>query len=585
MTARDDMAGYMRTWRKKRKREREEAEQANRNRKIIAINEKVTDPPAPRLVVNNPDPLPKRRIPYNVLDQSRVRKGEFENPFYIRPHPPGVKAPNLAQDSSVSSAMAFASSDLNQAVLIGSFPQTSGSLVWPGFATLAYWAIIPEVMNACTTFADEMCRKWIKLTNRGTEDKADKIKELEQSIEAFKLRDTIHQVALYDAMLGRSHVFLELGNSLRDREELIFDIGDGSSQISKLKCKQGSLKAIRFLDPYWVYPTWYNSTDPLADGYYTPDCWIAMSAQVHKSRLLTFVSVPVPTILLPAYQFSGLSLTARMMETTQYWRRNRRSISNLLNYFVTPVLKTDLSTQITEGDETLFQRAELFANLRDNRSLLMLNKDSEEFDNVSAPLAGLDQLQAQSLEHIATIAKIPLTKYAGLQPAGLNASSQGELEVWYANVHALQESFLTPNLTKILRFMQLNLWGEVDEDIGFEWVPLWTLTAKEEAEVELLKAQSSQIHVDTGAIGPEEYREVLAADPSSEYENIDVERDPNLSNAEAEEMLRTGPERSWEDEDEHELPQRPRSETQRPGENENSEHAGNGREDMGVPEE
>jgi hypothetical protein len=102
------------------------------------------------------------------------------------------------------------------------------------------------------------------------------------------------------------------------------------------------------------------------------------------------------------------------------------------------------------------------------------------------------------------------------------------------------------------------LWGEVDEDISFEWVPLWTLTAKEEAEVELLKAQASQIHVDTGAIGPEEYREALAADPGSDYQNIDVERDPKLTTAEAEEILRTGPERSWEDEDEHETSRPPR---------------------------
>jgi len=49
-----------------------------------------------------------------------------------------------------------------------------------------------------------------------------------------------------------------------------------------------------------------------------------------------------------------------------------------------------------------------------------------------------------------------------LDPAGLNASSQGELTSWRDYVAAFQEAFFAPNLKIILNFIQLSLWGEID---------------------------------------------------------------------------------------------------------------------------
>src|SRR6266567_3166637 len=93
---------------------------------------------------------------------------------------------------------------------------------------------------------------------------------------------------------------------------------------------------------------------------------------------------------------------------------------------------------------------------------MALNKETEEFENVSASLGTLDQLQAQTQEHMASVSRIPLVKLLGISPAGLNASSEGEIETFDDTINAGQEALIRPNLTRLLHFVQLNLWGAID---------------------------------------------------------------------------------------------------------------------------
>ena len=58
---------------------------------------------------------------------------------------------------------------------------------------------------------------------------------------------------------------------------------------------------------------------------------------------------------------------------------------------------------------------------------------------MSAPLGTLDALQAQSQEQLASVSGIPLVELLGITPAGLNASSEGELKAYYGRIHDDQE--------------------------------------------------------------------------------------------------------------------------------------------------
>jgi phage-related protein (TIGR01555 family) len=176
----------------------------------------------------------------------------------------------------------------------------------------------------------------------------------------------------------------------------------------------------------------------------------------------------------------------------------------------------------------LFRRLDLFTSLRDNRGTFVVNKADEDFDNVSAPLTGLDQLQAQAQEHISSISGMPLIIYLGIQPAGLNASSEGELEAWYTYINACQESFFRPHLTRVINFVQLSEFGEVDPDIIYDFESLQPLNRKEAAETSKTEAEADQTRIDSGVISPAEARQRVAADPDSGYSSIDVDDVPDL---------------------------------------------------------
>jgi hypothetical protein len=327
-----------------------------------------------------------------------------------------------------------------------------------------------------------------------------------------------------------------------DPDELKLPIGDGHSKLSKSKVsKDKPLLALRPVEAVWTYPTNYNSNDPLKGDWYNPDMWFVMGKQVHVSRLLPFIGRPVPDLLKPAYSFGGLSMTQMAKPYVDNWLQTRQSVNDIISAFTAWVLKTNMSSVLhAGGGEAEMLRATLFNNFRNNRGLMMVDKDTEDFDNISVPLSGLDALQAQSQEHMAAVCGIPLVKLLGITPAGLNSSSEGEIRVFYDTISAYQESFYRDNLNKVLGFIQLSLFGEVDDSIVFQFEPLFSLTDKELSEARKAEAETDQIYVDLGAVSPEDVRKRLASDPDSLYPHLDPDDMPDLGEEEMEGLIPKG---------------------------------------------
>ncbi len=176
------------------------------------------------------------------------------------------------------------------------------------------------------------------------------------------------------------------------------------------------------------------------------------------------------------------------------WLRTREDVSDLISSFsVSGVQGMKLADMIaTGGTDAVLARIDMFNNARDNRGFMALDGD-ETFFNVSTQLGTLDKLQAQAQEQIASVCGIPLVKLLGVTPSGLNASSDGEVRVFYDFIHAYQEKLFGENLKRVLGFVQLSEFGDVDEDIGFEFEPLWQMSESEKADVALKRAQAIMV--------------------------------------------------------------------------------------------
>ena len=174
--------------------------------------------------------------------------------------------------------------------------------------------------------------------------------------------------AIHDGFFGRGHIFLDFGqDEAVEPGELATPIGNSRNEMSRQKIPEGSLRAIRNVEPVWTYPTTYNATNPLQDDWYNPQVWYVMGQQVHASRLLTFIARPVPDMLKPAYAFGGLSMSQLAKPYVDIWLKTRKSVGDLIHSFSVMVLKTDMQADVQlGGDSSLMARVDMFNALRDN---------------------------------------------------------------------------------------------------------------------------------------------------------------------------------------------------------------------------
>lgn len=453
----------------------------------------------------------------------RFPRGQPFQPPQVPPNVKIGKSAKLAMDEATSWAATQWSSGGAAAVGAQLFNEGLGFMGYPFLAELSQR---PEYRVIVETIATDMTRKWIKLRAKSEEeDKTEKIGELMEAMEEFKVKEVFEQCEEIDGYFGRAHLYIDTGDT-DDAKELLKPIGNGWNKISQAKFGKGDLKRLVPVEPVWTYPAEYNSNNPLKPDWYNPQRWFVMASEVHQSRLLKFVGREVPDLLKPAYSFGGLALTQMVKPYVTNWLNTRQSVADIVQSFSVFVVATNMQATLQEGGDDALERAQLFNIIRSNAGLFMVDKDTEDFMNVSAPLGTLDQLQAQSQEQMASISRIPLVKLLGISPHGLNATAEPELDAYNDGINAAQEKRMRPNLTRVLGFLMLHLWGKVDEDIDFDFVSLKEATPKEKAEIQKMLSETDTINIQNGTIDPEEARGRIASDPDSIYQGLDPDDMP-----------------------------------------------------------
>lgn len=392
-----------------------------------------------------------------------------------------------------------------------SFVECTG---FPGFPTLALLAQLPEYRTMAETLADETTRKWGKVHSTGSSDPA-RLEAIETELERLNVRAQLNEAVVWEQLFGRSHVYLRFkGDEASDGK--IDPVLRTPRGIPK-----GSFLGVRTIEAYSTTPDNYNSIDPTRDDFYVPSSWWVLGMRVNSTRMHTLISRPVPYMLKAAYSFAGVSMSQLAMPYVDNWLRTRQSVSDTLKQFSISGMQIDMAQMLQPGGAMdLAARADLFNAMRDNRNVMLLDKETEEFFQFNTPLSSLDALQAQSQEQMASVSHIPLVKLLGTTPTGLNASSDGEIRVWYDYVASYQNKNLLPIVCDILKAVQLSLFGDIDPSISFVFDPLYELTELEKADVRYKDAQAASLYIQDGVITPEVERTRLQSDPLAGYDGL-----------------------------------------------------------------
>jgi len=396
---------------------------------------------------------------------------------------------------------------------------------FPGYPYLANLATRAEYRAFASTMASELFREGIKFSSkavdsRGTAEDNPKIAELEKAVKEFNLLGVFQTAAAQECFFGRGQISINIKGA-NDTLPLV---------IAPQTIKQGKLTSFTAIEAMWTTPNAYNAIDPTATDFYKPRSWFLLGKEVHASRLLTIITRPLPDMLKPAYNFSGMSLSQLAEPYVNNWLRTRQAVSDLINNFSITALKTNMA-QMLQGEcdgSDILSRADFFTLTRANRGLMLLDNEGEELVQLNTPLSGLHELQAQAQEHQCSVTRIPAMILTGISPTGMNASSEGEIRSFYDWLSSQQESFWYHPLEICIQILQLHLWGEIDETITFEFNPLWQVSALDAATIRVNNANADAVYLDRSVVSPEETRERLAADPDSGYAGIDVEDLPEV---------------------------------------------------------
>ena len=446
----------------------------------------------------------KRTVKVTRRHVEAMKSSDIEiSPFFIPSPPPGVVPDNvlIAQDAAIDNVYAYAAQSMFQE-----------GMRFMGFPYLAELAQRSEYRVPSEIIAEEMTREWIEFQTTGEEDKSEQIEAIKEEFERLKVKSCFQKALEHDGLFGRGQIFI--------------DAGDTTEPITPLYEKRAELLGLTVVEPMWTYPGLYNSDNPLKSSFYHPSTWWVMGREIHKSRMLMLISRPIPDLLKPAYTFTGLSMSQMIKPYVDNWLSTRQAVNDIIKSFSVSGVKTNLADMLAPGGQELLRnRADFFNACRDNRGLMLLDKETEEYFNIITPLTTLDALQPQAQEHMAACARIPLVKLLGVTPSGLNASSDGEIKVFYDSIHSQQETVLRSPITRILNLVQLSIFGKIDRSITFDFCPLWQESATEKANTFKTYADAFNGLTAAGTIGEIEVRRVYANDKDSPFHGIDVEGD------------------------------------------------------------
>ena len=353
------------------------------------------------------------------------------------------------------------------------------------------------------TRTDEMLRAWIDIKC----DDAERKEKLESEIARIGLKDTLSATLTTMGLMGGAFLFIDTGTA------------ETTEILNKTpKSKEKSRLRFQVIDPIFTTPQSFNASDPLAEDFYKPSVFYIMGKSVHRSRLIRFVENEVPDLLKPSYNFFGIPQAQLLSDYVTHFRKNREEVNTLLHKFSTSFIKTNLKTQLFQGQSwgPVSDRVKFFAKYRDNQGVGLLDKEAEDFVQVNTPITGLTDIVRQSLEFVVSVNQSGVVKTLGYTPNGFS-SGESDVKLQADLIATRQEKILRKPIEEILNLLQLHLFGDIDPALTFEFNPLDEDDERTDAEVGKLKADTAAIYLDRGVVTEDEVREALRTDEDQPY--------------------------------------------------------------------
>jgi phage-related protein (TIGR01555 family) len=346
---------------------------------------------------------------------------------------------------------------------------------------------------------EDALREWIEIkgTDQDIED------GVMASLDELGARGLLKEAWSWARMYGGAGLFMSIDDGMDSQEPVKED-------------RIYSIKSLTLLSRWEIVPEQINS-DLESPFFGEPEIYRLQTSQptdykeryIHHSRLLRFDGVVLPRRLRIQNQYWGDSVFSRSKNAIQnYNSANDSAISALQDFSVGVFQIKNLSEMVAAGQEQLVRTRLELANLSKSVIKSIVLDMDEKFEHQSKSLSGVPEVLKAAAARLVVASGMPHTKLLGESPSGLGATGDSEERDYYDMVKNQQNIILRPRLDTLLRYILLSkkgpTQGKIPEDWSFDFVPLWQMSDKEQADMEYVVAQKDQIYIQNNVLDPNE---------------------------------------------------------------------------------
>lgn len=217
--------------------------------------------------------------------------------------------------------------------------------------------------------------------------------------------------------------------------------------------------------------------------------------KVHRSRLLIFDGETLPKLERIANNGAGLSCLDGIPAAINRVKTSMDKTIDIMDKVSTSLLKLQgLSNvlQTEEGTQAVIKRLDLIDYSRRLNGSVAIDKD-DEYAVFNIPLGGLTDIIQEMEQYVCAVTGYPFTKLFGRSPAGMNATGQSDMQIYYDKVKSYQKRKLRPALEYLVKLIQLSSEGPTQgkelEKWSIKFKALQQLNDLEQANVDKTQAE------------------------------------------------------------------------------------------------
>ena len=377
--------------------------------------------------------------------------------------------------------------------------------------------------------AEDMLRAWPKLV---CELPPDDIKAFERTVNATGTQAKLLQTIKWARLFGGAGALLVIkGDEDRLDEPLkVDDVRPGSYRGLIPFDRWSGITPGAEVSVDLDYPRNFGLPE-----FYTVRTQGAKSFHVHHTRILRFTGPEVPSPEFEVQSRWGISVLEVVYDELK--KRDNASYTILNLMFRAQILglrDKELKQKLSglgmsqKAMQAFAQELQQFNDMLSNQSLVILPGEGG-MESHQYTFAGLAEVYQQFQMDIAGAAEYPITRLFGRTMTGLGQSNDGDERIYEEKIAAKQHTELKPQLDRLFPVICMSEFGEVPDDLDYEFSSVRVLTEEEKGNLAKTNSDAVIAASNSGLISQRMALKELkqASDVTGVFTNItdeDIER-------------------------------------------------------------